>query len=48
MSNGVLIWMVIFGLFATLFFGIAAVVSVKGVDDVRDLLFNTNKDKENE
>lgn len=48
MSSGVLVWMVIFGLFAALFFGIAAVVSFKGIDDVRDLLFNTNKGQENE
>jgi|GEM_PF-1410697 len=48
MHDGVIIWMSLFGIFATLFFGIAAVVSVKGLDDVRDLLFTNNDGKENE
>lgn len=38
MSTGVLVWLIIFGIAAALFFVIAAVVGVKGVGDLRDLL----------
>lgn len=38
MTTGAIVWMVIFGLAAACFFGVAAVVSVLGVRDVKDLL----------
>ena len=38
MTTGAVIWMVIFVVSAAGFFGVAAVVSVLGVRDVRDLL----------
>ena len=38
MSSGVIIWMVLFGVFASLFFGIAAIVSWKGVADIKELM----------
>jgi hypothetical protein len=38
MKTGAVIWMVIFVVSAACFFGVAAVVSVLGVRDVRDLL----------
>lgn len=38
MTSGALVWMWIFGVAAAAFFGVAAVVSVRGIRDVRDLL----------
>jgi uncharacterized membrane protein len=38
MTTGAIVWMVIFALSAACFFGVAAVVSVLGVRDVKDLL----------
>jgi hypothetical protein len=38
MTTGAVVWMVIFVVSAAAFFGVAAVVSVLGVRDVRDLL----------
>lgn len=38
MNNGVTLWLIIFGLSAATFFIIAFIVSVKGLDDLRDLL----------
>ncbi len=38
MYNGAVVWLVIFALSAILFFGIAAVVAVKGLDDLKKLL----------
>ncbi len=38
MTAGALFWFILFGLAATLFFGIALVVAIRGVSDVRDLL----------
>ena len=38
MTTGALIWMVILTVSAACFFGVAAVVSVLGVRDVKDLL----------
>jgi hypothetical protein len=38
MTSGGLFWLVLFGLAALLFFGIALVVSIRGVKDLRDLL----------
>ena len=38
MTPGALIWLVAFGIFGGLFFGIAIVVSLLGGRDLRDLL----------
>jgi hypothetical protein len=38
MTPAALFWLVLFGCSALLFFGIAFVVSVRGVSDLRDLL----------
>lgn len=38
MASGVLIWMILFGIFAILFFAIAGVVSYKGVADIKELM----------
>jgi hypothetical protein len=38
MTDGSLIWLVIFALCGGLFFGIGIVVSVRGLEDLRDLL----------
>lgn len=38
MTNGILIWMILFGVFALIFFSIAAVVSVKGVSDIKEIM----------
>lgn len=44
MNEGMLIWMVIFAVFAVAFFGVAAVVAVTGWSDVRDLLTRPEPD----
>ncbi|MEO9886626.1 MAG: hypothetical protein ABJR05_17605 [Balneola sp.] len=38
MSEGVLIWMTLFGIFAVIFFGIATVVAIKGVSDIKAIM----------
>ena len=38
MTPGALFWLVVFGIFGGLFFGIAVVVSLLGGRDLRDLL----------
>lgn len=38
MTTGAIVWMAIFGLSAACFFCVAAVVSVLGMRDVKDLL----------
>ncbi|MEW6509886.1 MAG: hypothetical protein AB1428_02885 [Bacteroidota bacterium] len=38
MSGGVIVWLVLFGVSTLLFFGIAAVVAVRGLGELRDLL----------
>jgi hypothetical protein len=43
MNTGTLIWMVIFAAGALCFFAVAAVVSVKGFGDLRDLLRLTKR-----
>jgi len=41
MTSGALFWLVIFGIAALVFFGIALVVTFRGVSDVKDLLSST-------
>lgn len=38
MTSGALFWFIVFALSAALFFGIALVVTVRGLGDLRDLL----------
>jgi len=38
MSSGALFWLLVFGLAALVFFGIALVVTIRGVSDLRDFL----------
>jgi hypothetical protein len=48
MNNAVFIWIVVFAISALVFFGIAAVVAVKGFFDLRLLLRHSNRDGESE
>ncbi len=38
MTSGAIFWFIVFALSAALFFGIALVVTVRGLGDLRDLL----------
>lgn len=38
MTSGASFWLIVFGIAALVFFGIALVVAIRGVSDVRDLL----------
>lgn len=38
MSSGVLIWMILFGFFAVIFFVIAGIISVKGIGDIKEIM----------
>ena len=44
MSTGALLWIIIFALAAAVFFVVAAVVSVRGVSDLKDLLKSKEDD----
>lgn len=37
MNEAALFWMIIFGVFAIIFFVIAAIVSVKGIAEIKEL-----------
>jgi hypothetical protein len=41
MNSGALVWVIIFALFTTCFFVVAAIVAVKGSYDLMDLLRHT-------
>ena len=41
MTDGALFWLLLFGIAALVFFGIAVVVTIRGVGDLRDLLKST-------
>lgn len=43
MNNGVILWLVIFALGAASFFGIALIVSIKGLADLRTLLQHSDR-----
>lgn len=38
MTAGALFWLLLFGIAALVFFGIALVITIRGVSDLRDLL----------
>ena len=44
MNTGTLIWMIIFATAALAFFVVAAVVSVRGFSDLKDLLRSTKRE----
>ena len=44
MDRGAVVWLIIFALAAILFFGIAAVVAVKGLGDLQKLLRFSKRD----
>jgi hypothetical protein len=46
MTSGASFWLIVFGLAALVFFGIALVVTIRGVGDVRDLLGSSKRHKE--
>ncbi len=48
MSSGVIIWMTLFGIFAVIFFSIAAVVSYKGIGDIKELMNDPELNKEHD
>jgi len=48
MTEGALFWLVVLAVAALLFFGIALVVSVRGVGDLRNLLGRSSRRGENE
>ena len=43
MTTGALIWFILFGLAALLFFVIALVVTIRGAGDLRDLLSSSKR-----
>ncbi len=47
MTTGALFWLILFGIAALVFFGIALAVTIRGVSDVRDLLDSTERHDSN-
>ena len=45
MTTGALFWLVLFGIAALVFFGIALIVAVRGVSDLRYLLGSSGRNK---
>ncbi len=43
MTTGAIFWLIVFGISGLLFFGIALVVSIRGVGDLRDLLGSSGR-----
>jgi hypothetical protein len=43
MTGGALLWLILFGIAALVFFGIALVVAIRGLSDVRDLLSSSGR-----
>ncbi|HUE82658.1 MAG TPA: hypothetical protein VMM84_11155 [Pyrinomonadaceae bacterium] len=48
MNKVAIVWLIIFGISATCFFVIAAIVAVKGVGDLRILLRHSRSGKKSE
>ncbi len=46
MNSATVIWIVLFGISALLFFGVAAVIAVVGFKDLRDLLSKSEEKKQ--
>jgi hypothetical protein len=47
MDTSVLVWFIVFGIAAFLFFGTAAVIAVIGIQDLKDLLSRSTKKEGN-
>ena len=47
MDTSVLVWYIVFALSAVLFFGTAAVITVIGIQDLKDLLSRSTKKEGN-
>jgi hypothetical protein len=47
MTAGALFWLFLFGIAALVFFGIALVVTIRGVSDLRDLLNSSKHSQKN-
>ena len=45
MTTGALLWMIAFAISGAIFFIVAAVVSVRGVSDLKDLLRSNRDDR---
>lgn len=43
MTTGALFWLSLFGIAALVFFGIALVVTIRGVSDLRDLVGSSKR-----
>jgi len=43
MTTGALFWLILFGIAALVFFGIALVVTIRGISDLRDLLGSSGR-----
>lgn len=43
MTGGSIFWLLLFGMAALVFFGIALVVTIRGMSDVRDLLRSSER-----
>jgi len=41
MTAGALFWLILFGIAALVFFGIALLVTIRGLSDLRDLLHSS-------
>lgn len=48
MTEGALFWLIVLAVSTLIFFGIAVVVSVRGIGDLRDLLSQSAHRKANE
>lgn len=46
MNTGSLLWLVVFGITAFVFFGVAAIVTVKGFQDLMELFRRGSDEKE--
>lgn len=45
MTTGTLLWMLVYAMATSLFFGVACVITVIGMRDLKDLLSKSIKDK---
>ncbi|HSQ77190.1 MAG TPA: hypothetical protein VLT13_16630 [Bacteroidota bacterium] len=48
MTEGAMFWLIVLAVSALIFFGIAVVVSVRGIGDLRDLLSHSRCRRANE
>ena len=48
MNDGIMIWMILFAVFALIFFVIAGIVSWKGVADIKELMEDPELNQSND